>query len=130
MAPCNGPCEDFEPGDSKVWFKVYEAGFLGGTYWNGEKEVPNDISLHHAWSQARLPNEGWPVQIPKNLKPGNYLIRHEIIMIELWPPQHYPNCAQLTVAGEGNELPSDDYLVSFPGAYSYDGTFYISGPKQ
>lgn len=42
-------------------------------------------------------------------------------MIELWPPQHYPNCAQLTVTGDGDDFPEDDYLVSFPGAYSNDG---------
>lgn len=61
------------------------------------------------------------VKIPKGLKPGNYLIRHEIIMIELFPPQHYPECAQLTVSGGGDKLPGDEYLVAFPGAYSYDG---------
>ncbi|KAI9158268.1 Cellulose-growth-specific protein [Paramyrothecium foliicola] len=120
MAPCNGPCEDFDPADGKVWFKVYESGFHGGTDYFGDVEYKRDIASGHAWAQSTLPNKGWSLRIPKNLKPGNYLIRHEIIMIELFPPQHYPNCAQLTVTGNGDRLPSEDFLVSFPGAYSYD----------
>jgi hypothetical protein len=120
MAACNGPCEDFEPSDDKVWFKIYESGFHNGTYWNGDNEVPWDIAQSAGWDQWRYANQGWSVRIPETLRPGNYLIRHEIIMIELWPPQHYPNCAQLTVTGDGDDFPEDDYLVSFPGAYSND----------
>ncbi|KFA69042.1 hypothetical protein S40285_05472 [Stachybotrys chlorohalonatus IBT 40285] len=118
LAPCNGPCEAFEPtGEDRVWFKIYESGFLGGYGWDG---LPYNIGRGPAWDQSRLPNAGWSVQIPTDLRPGNYLIRHEIIMIELMPPQHYPNCAHLTVTGEGDKLPGEDYLVSFPGAYSLD----------
>ena len=123
MAACNGPCNHFDPGNKRVWFKIYESAFHDGFDYYGENDPQHQRGLGSgsAWDQSRFPNEGWSVQIPKNLKPGNYLIRHEIIMIELFPPQHYPECAQLTVTGRGNQLPGDEYLVSFPGAYSYDG---------
>jgi hypothetical protein len=118
MAACNGPCDQFEPGNETVWFKIYESGLQPG----------HDIGSSVGWKQSRLANNGWPVQVPRNLKPGNYLIRHEIIMIELNPPQHYPECAQLTVSGDGDALPGDEYLVSFPGAYSYYGEKFHRSP--
>jgi len=125
MAACNGPCENFDPADKKVWFKVYESGFHSGTdYWNGVG-TERDLANGFAWDQFDFANKGWSVRIPKNLKPGNYLVRHEIIMIELFPPQHYPECAQLTVTGSGDRLPGEEYLVSFPGAYSYDGMLLL-----
>jgi hypothetical protein len=123
MAACSGPCDEFEPGNSTVWFKIYESGHRSGMYQWGNTSRPYDLADGGAWDQGEFPNKGWSVRVPKNLRPGNYLIRHEIIMIELWPPQHYPNCAQLTVTGEGDAFPGEEYLVGFPGAYSYDGAF-------
>jgi hypothetical protein len=123
MAACNGPCSEFDPSNTKVWFKIYESGHANGSSFYGGEEHPWDLATSEAWDQSRFPNNGWSLQIPKRLKPGNYLVRHEIIMIELFPPPHYPNCAQLTVTGAGDQFPGDDYLVSFPGAYSYDGIF-------
>jgi len=137
MAACNGPCEDFTPGDQKVWFKIYESGyhnFSSTTKRSTANEDGNnrlrarDLGSSLGWDQYTLANNGWSLRIPKHLRPGNYLIRHEIIMIELFPPQHYPECAQLTVTGEGDMFPSDEYLVSFPGAYSYDGMCFVFFP--
>jgi hypothetical protein len=119
MAACNGPCDQFEPEGKKVWFKIYETGLKnGGEVVFGSK---TDVASSWGWDQIRFANEGWSVTIPKNIKPGNYLIRHEIIMIELMPPQFYPECAHLTVSGDGDKVPGDEHLVSFPGAYSMDG---------
>lgn len=121
MAPCNGPCEDFNPtGDDVVWFKISEGGWHPDPVRNYEKP---HIGVGDAWDQPHWTTIGnvWSTEIPKSLKPGNYLIRHEIIMLEIMPPQHYPECAQLTVSGDGDELPGEEYLVSFPGAYSMNG---------
>lgn len=121
MAACNGPCDEFDPKEEDVvWFKIAEGGYHPEPLEFNDKP---DIGYHSAWDQGGSwpRQDGWSVMIPKSLKPGNYLIRHEIIMIELMPPQWYPQCAQLTVTGEGDKLPSEDYLVSFPGAYSMDG---------
>jgi hypothetical protein len=127
MAACNGPCDQFNPEGEKVWFKIYESGLKNGGELN-EWGQRIDVASSQGWDQMTFANQGWSITIPKNLKPGNYLIRHEIIMIELMPPQLYPECAHLTVTGDGNELPGEEYLVSFPGAYSLeDPGLAISG---
>ena len=59
--------------------------------------------------------------IPKNLKAGNYLLRTEVINLQNKPAQFFPNCAQITVTGEGTAFPEKDWLVSFPGAYNSTG---------
>jgi hypothetical protein len=121
MAACNGPCDQFEPEGKRVWFKIYETGLKNGGEVDPVSGTRIDVASGWAWDQIQFANKGWSITIPKNLKPGNYLIRHEIIMIELMPPQFYPECAHLTVSGDGDKLPSDEELVSFPGAYSMDG---------
>lgn len=64
----------------------------------------------------------WPVAIPPRLKPGLYLIRHEIISMHVaYRPQWYPECAHLNVSGTGDAVPGEEYLYKFPGAYSKDG---------
>jgi hypothetical protein len=120
MADCGGPCDQFDAeAKGKVWFKIAEWGLNEG-YDIGSGSL--------GWDQWDLTQRGWNVTIPPNLKPGNYLIRHEILMIELWPPQFYPECAQLNVSGTGDKTPSDEYLVSFPGAYSFtDPGIVVSG---
>lgn len=67
----------------------------------------------------------WPVTIPPRLKPGLYLIRHEIISIHVaFKPQWYPECAHLNVTGGGDAVPEKEFLFKFPGAYSEDGWFF------
>jgi hypothetical protein len=58
--------------------------------------------------------------IPACLKPGYYLVRHEIIALHSASSeggaQFYPGCHQLQVNGVGTKMPEKG-LVSFPGAY-------------
>ncbi|KAK4459547.1 glycoside hydrolase [Cladorrhinum samala] len=118
MADCKGPCDQFNPAGEKVWFKIGETGLLPG------RRV-NDVD---GWNQFHYTWDGWNVTIPRNLKPGNYLVRHEIIYIENVPAQFYPYCAQVTVTGEGGMLPKEESLVAFPGAYeATDPGIAISG---
>ena len=64
-----------------------------------------------------------------NLAPGNYLICHEIIALQLavsiGGTEFYPSCSQFRVGGDqtGAQRPSD--LVSLPGSYSdaYPGIY-------
>lgn len=112
MANCGGPCDNFVP-NGTVWFKVWEAGLLNGT-------ISDD-----SWAMSAVSEKGAPVvmNIPKNLKAGYYLIRHELIAVHNSPSQiqFYMECAQLQVLGRGTKTPSKDYLVSFPGAYQWSG---------
>ena len=110
MAACNGDCKDLDV-TKKVWFKVAQVGL-----------EPEAKDMQDNWWQLRLiQGEGFQFQVPSGLKPGNYLVRHEIIMLASKPAQFYPNCGMVTVGGQGTEEPADDYLVSFPGAYSPEG---------
>lgn len=64
----------------------------------------------------------WNVTIPSNIKPGNYLIRHEIVSIHIEnKPQFYPECAHLVVTGSGKGVPSEEYFARIPGVWSMDG---------
>jgi lytic cellulose monooxygenase (C1-hydroxylating) len=58
------------------------------------------------------------ISIPATLKSGKYLLRHEMLNLQSGGIQFFPNCIQLQVTGSGTRLPSDNELVSFPGAYS------------
>ena len=121
MAACDGPCDAFHPEGERVWFKIYEAALV-----SEQDRVGVTISSSGAWRQTDiiLADGRWNLTIPRKFKPGNYLLRHEIIMIgSSAPVQMYPHCAQLTVTGDGDSLPpaGSDYLVAFPGAYSEEG---------
>jgi len=91
-------------GKSKGWFKIDQMGMtappLTGTSWGT------------AIIYAKL---AWTSTIPKNLAPGNYLIRHELLALhQSNTPQFYPECAQLVVTGSGTGVPSGNYLASIP----------------
>ena len=62
--------------------------------------------------------------LPQNLAPGEYLVRHEIIALHLatekGKAEFYPSCQQIKVGGNGTGVPTQDELLSFPGAYSDD----------
>ncbi|KAK8867512.1 glycoside hydrolase family 61 protein [Apiospora arundinis] len=94
------------------WFKIAEAGLREG----------HAVGDKAGWLQWDLwenqVTDHWDVVVPATLKPGKYLIRHEIINLELAPVQFYPDCAQLEVSGSGSSVPTAEYLVKFPGGYS------------
>ncbi|KAL5454613.1 hypothetical protein PMIN06_004915 [Paraphaeosphaeria minitans] len=122
MASCGEDCTTITDTSSLKWFKIAEEGLRAG-YAVGEDDgwYQNDL-----WENRRT--EYWNVTVPAGLKSGRYLIRHEIIMLELNPVQFYPNCAHLEIRGEGASVPSDEFLVTFPGAYSLsDPGIAISG---
>jgi hypothetical protein len=114
MAACNGPCDTVDPAAAS-WFKIFETGLLGG----------NLISEN--WEMSSMHNNCTPfvLTIPEYLKPGNYLLRHEVIAIHNTPSQLqlYMECAQVEILGSGSSLPTEEYLVKFPGAYSMSGMF-------
>ncbi|KAL9087052.1 MAG: hypothetical protein Q9165_006880 [Trypethelium subeluteriae] len=108
MANCNGDCAEFSGSSGNVWFKIDQAGLISGTLATG------------LWGSGEMVNNNssWTSTIPANLKPGNYLIRHETIALHTSnAPQWYPNCATLTVTGSGTGVPSSQYLAAIPGVY-------------
>ncbi|KAK3901556.1 glycoside hydrolase, partial [Staphylotrichum tortipilum] len=97
------------------WFKIWEAGLLEG---------PN--LAEGLWYQKGFQRwDGspalWPVRIPKGLKGGLYMVRHEILSIHVEEkPQFYPECAHLNVTGDGEVVVPEEWLVRFPGVYKED----------
>ncbi len=119
MADCGGPCDRWD-GSGKRWFKVWEAGYVS-TGWPGSGYDGGmyPIDARVAWGHSHLIRRGVNVTVPGALKPGNYLLRYEVINLER-RTEFYPDCIQLEVSGDGTGVPSDEYLVAFPGAYRLD----------
>ncbi|KAF9526650.1 glycoside hydrolase [Crepidotus variabilis] len=79
-------CPEYDCGkvDTKalIWFKVYEAGLINGTWRTGY------------WAMKGLTIGGTlDYTIPKDMKLGRYLVRHELIAIHTQWRQIYPECA-------------------------------------
>ncbi|KAM0561546.1 hypothetical protein ACHAPJ_003430 [Fusarium lateritium] len=108
MARCpDTGCDAWEPASQKVWFKVQEGGREGTS---------------NTWATTPLmkaDNKGIDYTIPECIKPGYYLVRHEIIALHSaysYPgAQFYPGCHQLKVTGGANTTPTG--LVAIPGVY-------------
>ena len=111
LTPCNGDCRSFDPTNVE-WFKIGQKGLEGGTVQEGD------------WFQKTFSKwDGspsiWSENIPKTLRPGNYLVRHEIISIHIAnQPQWYPECAHLEIKGNGTSYPGKEYLAKIPGVWS------------
>ncbi|KAH6908626.1 61 endoglucanase [Coprinopsis sp. MPI-PUGE-AT-0042] len=117
-------------GDEKVWFKVHEIGKNKEGKWASEGLGMGADGLVS-------------VRVPKGLRKGVYIIRHEIMALHFafaYPGiQIYPSCVQVEVTGDGDAFPTE--FVSFPGAYTpttpgivYDlysdtAEYPIPGPK-
>ncbi|KAH7112479.1 glycoside hydrolase family 61 protein-like protein [Dendryphion nanum] len=114
LTPCtNGDCATFDPTGAD-WFKIGEKGLLWGDIETGgwfQKEFSK-------WDGS--PNE-WSEKIPESLRPGKYLVRHEIISLHSAnKPQFYPECANLEIKGAGTAYPGKEYLAKIPGVWSMD----------
>ncbi|KAI0544806.1 glycoside hydrolase family 61 protein [Xylaria curta] len=113
LAACGESCEDVDV-NKLDFFKIWEAGLLEGGLESG------------LWYQSKFQNwdgspDLWPATIPATLKPGLYIVRHEILSIHIAKkPQFYPECAHLNISGTGTALPPQRYLAKFPGAYAED----------
>lgn len=91
-------------GDGKGWFKIDQMGLYGSSL-NSDDWGTGIVLKTLEWSSA----------IPKNIAPGNYLIRHELLALhQANTPQFYPECAQIVVSGSGDAEPPADYLFSIP----------------
>ncbi|KAI0550314.1 glycosyl hydrolase family 61-domain-containing protein [Xylaria curta] len=95
--------------NAPIWFKIWEAGLLSGNWVDGH------WAMRDVYMGANL-----DIPTPASLKPGKYLLRHEMINLQTGPVQFFPNCIQLEVSGSGNRLPVPDELVAISNAYEKD----------
>lgn len=111
LAACGDSCATLNLTTAN-WFKIAERGLLNGDIQTGE------------WGQREFQNwdgtpDLWTETIPKDLKPGKYIIRHEIIALHIAnKPQFYPECAHLVVSGNGTAVPGKEYYAKIPGVWS------------
>ncbi|KAF3238132.1 hypothetical protein TWF217_001774 [Orbilia oligospora] len=97
LADCNGNCAT-AIGSQLSWFKIDEAGYNG-----------------RLWATEVLQKQGksYTIQLPKTLKDGQYLLRHEMIGFKnsfkdqaLPVTQLYPTCANIQIInGSGQVTP-------------------------
>lgn len=112
------------------WIKIQESGLISGSNpgtWAADELISNGLT--------------WSIKIPSTLKPGNYVLRHEIIALHSAEnsdgAQNYPQCVNLQVTGSGSELPDGTlgtalYTASDPGIlfniYTSFDSYTIPGP--
>ncbi|KDR76812.1 hypothetical protein GALMADRAFT_31073, partial [Galerina marginata CBS 339.88] len=107
MASCGTKaCNDFDITQAK-WFKIQQDGMMSSSTWYLANVAAGAVAN---------------ASIPRNLAPGNYLIRHEIIALQIavsmGGAEFYPSCSQLRIGGDQTGAPQTSELVSLPGAYS------------
>ncbi|KAI1348364.1 glycosyl hydrolase family 61-domain-containing protein [Xylaria sp. FL0043] len=122
LAACNGDCSSVDK-TALEFFKIDEAGILDSS------------SAPGTWASDVLiaNNNTWLVQIPANLKAGNYVLRHETIALHSAGSengaQNYPQCFNLEITGDGTEVPegvlgTELYTSTDPGI---EVNIYVSG---
>ena len=122
MASCgSNDCSTFDASTAK-WFKIEQSGQNDdGTWAQAQISMSNAfLCLTSFLTPEIVAGQPFELTLPENLSPGGYLLRHEIIALQLavsmGGAEFYPSCTQLLIGGSGNGVPSP--TVSFPGAYS------------
>ncbi|KAM7198416.1 glycoside hydrolase [Naviculisporaceae sp. PSN 640] len=96
LASCNGECTNANAG-SLSFTKIDAQGYNNGVWATDRITAPNNFTT--------------TVRIPPRLRPGNYVLRHEIIALHAAGndngAQAYPQCLNVKVGGSGS--------VSLPG---------------
>lgn len=130
LAPISGDFASAQAGSLK-FAKIAEKGFVSGSNpgtWASDELISDSFS--------------WDVTIPKNLKAGNYVLRHEIIALHSAGQENgaqaYPQCINIKVTGSGSGTISGDDLTTFYtptdagilfNLYESFTSYEIPGPK-
>ncbi|OTA95309.1 glycoside hydrolase family 61 protein [Hypoxylon sp. CO27-5] len=112
LAPCGDTgCANVDK-NSLRFFKIYERGLVKGGMadspeWNTQKWATTEVHKH-----VQAEGDGYidtfTVNIPQDIKPGPYILRHEILGLHrahLGEAEFYPQCINLEISGSGNQQP-------------------------
>ncbi|KAI8964472.1 glycoside hydrolase family 61 protein [Daldinia sp. FL1419] len=130
LASCDGSCESVGK-ETLRFFKINQVGLVDNSeapgLWGSDQLIAN--------------NNSWMVEIPRQIQPGFYVLRTEIISLHNASreigAQNYPQCINLQITGDGTKLPSgvlgkELYDPDDPSMHLdiYDGvsTYVIPGP--
>lgn len=106
MAKCAGDCATVDKTTLK-FFKIDALGRLSAASNHTGGIWANNLMIAN--------NRTYSVTIPKNLAAGNYVIRHEIIGLQVATryngngAQSYPMCINVEVSGSGTNSPPGEY---------------------
>jgi cellulase len=118
---------------SLEFFKISEKGLIDGSTSPGT----------YADTDLLSNGNGWLVNIPEDIAPGSYVLRHEIIALHSGQnengAQSYPQCFNLEITGSGTEKPAgvkatelykpDDEGILF-NIYTTLDSYPIPGPTM
>ncbi|KAF9218892.1 glycoside hydrolase family 61 protein [Gyrodon lividus] len=109
MTKCDGSCSSYDSTNAE-WFKISEFGL-----------EPDDTTWYQANIMAGQPAN---VTIPPSIAPGGYLLRSELISLQLavsvGGAEFYPACIQLNIGGSGTGTATSSEECTFPGCYTDD----------
>ena len=130
LASCDGDCKTVDK-TMLEFFKIDGVGLI------------DDSAVPGSWASDKLiaNNNSWTVTIPASIKPGGYILRHEIIALHSAGTangaQNYPQCISLQVTGSGTDVPKGTlgtalYKESDPGIlvniYAAISDYVVPGP--
>ncbi|KAH8806680.1 glycoside hydrolase [Flagelloscypha sp. PMI_526] len=111
IADCGSAgCASFKGDSGAVWAKFDQDGY-------------NPARTDYPWGENLLHKTPsvYSVTIPASIKPGQYIIRHEVLGLHvagtLMGAQFYPNCIQVQIVNGGTKSLPSTGKVALPGAY-------------
>ncbi|KAF9218867.1 hypothetical protein BS17DRAFT_822294 [Gyrodon lividus] len=109
MTKCDDSCSSYDSTNAE-WFKFSELGL-----------EPDNTT----WYQTNImAGEPANVTIPPGIAPGGYLLRSELISLQLavsiGGAEFYPACIQLNIGGSGTGAATSSEECTFPGCYTDD----------
>ncbi|KAL9944049.1 hypothetical protein D7B24_000361 [Verticillium nonalfalfae] len=116
LAPCHGFCEDVDK-TALEFFLIGARGLVDPDGVAGPYPSAPGIWASDEFIQN---NASWVVRIPETVRPGHYVLRQELVAlhyarIDGLGTQHYPQCVNLEIIGEGDEVPEGTPAVELYG---------------
>jgi len=142
ITPCNGDCSKFDATNAD-WVKLAQFGLdtsssISDDLKNRMAAKPEPYYGKGLWASAKMIQEysTWKVKIPAQLKPGQYIVRNEVVaMHSPKAPQHYIACVQINVKGSGttslpagvksNQLYNSNSILATYDVYANPGSFQL-----
>ena len=144
LANCRGKCEDVDK--TKLEFnKMDDRGLIHSNPHYPIGKYVDDVTTGYWYGDELIKNrnKAW-FQVPEWIAPGNYVLRHELMalhsaMKEGSGIQHYPQCINLIVTGDGSDSlesgtrGTDLYRHDQPGVviniFQNPGEYTVPGPE-
>ena len=125
MAKCSGSCSSYDSTNAE-WFKISELGIEpNNSTWymaNIGASPCNEPTPSLIWVICTVAGMAANVTIPSTIASGNYLLRSELISLQLamsmGGAEFYPGYIQLGIGGSGTGAPTSSEECTLPGCYS------------